>query len=144
MTMIDWNAFTPASALCGGLLIGLAASAFIVLNGRILGVSGIIANMFDRNSEQPWRLALLAGMTLAGVLTRLLVTAPTAETTDGQPITVLIAAGLLVGFGSRLGSGCASGHGICGLSRLSLRSLTATLTFMAAGMLVVTVIRHVV
>lgn len=139
--MIDWNAFTPWPALGGGLLIGFAAALFVLFNGRIAGVSGILGGLLrPRAGDIAWRLAFLAGLVLTPALLWL----------GGHPLSVpigtgygaLLLAGLLVGFGTRLGSGCTSGHGVCGLARLSPRSLAATLCFMAAGFGTVYVIRH--
>ncbi len=143
---LDWNAFTPWSALAGGLLIGLAATALIVFNGRIAGISGIVGSLLQRDTWATatawgWRAAFVAGLLAAPWLYQQFAPLPAMQ----MPVSpwVIIAAGLLVGFGTRLGSGCTSGHGVCGLSRLSLRSLAATLTFMAAGVLTVTLVRHV-
>jgi uncharacterized membrane protein YedE/YeeE len=140
---IDWNAFTPWSALAGGALIGLAAAMYALLNGRIAGISGILGGVLDPTAgDRPWRVAFVTGL-IAAPLAFLLVARPALPqiaTGDGA----LILAGLLVGIGSRLGSGCTSGHGVCGLSRLSIRSLAATLTFMGAGFATVFVLRHVI
>jgi uncharacterized membrane protein YedE/YeeE len=142
MMMIDWNAFTPWSALGGGILIGLAAALYVLLNGRIAGVSGVLGGLLrPRPTEVAWRLAFVAG----------LVATPSLFWLAGHPQSIpidtgygaLILAGLLVGVGTRFGSGCTSGHGVCGLSRLSPRSLVATVVFMAAGFVTVFVIRHV-
>jgi uncharacterized membrane protein YedE/YeeE len=132
--------FTPLSALVGGALIGLAASLLMLLHGRIAGISGIFAGVLDlRERGRGSGLYFLAGLLLAGVLARV-VHAPGLPA--GTPnLLVGGIAGLLVGLGARLGSGCTSGHGVCGLSRLSKRSLVATLTFMATGMLTVAVLR---
>ncbi len=139
---IDWNAFTPWSALGGGLLIGLAAAMFILINGRIAGVSGILSGLLSpKNGDVAWRLAFLIGLLITPALFAL----------SGHGISVqfdssysaMILAGLLVGFGTRLGSGCTSGHGVCGISRLSPRSIVATIMFMAAGFITVYLIRHV-
>jgi uncharacterized membrane protein YedE/YeeE len=142
MMMIDWNAFTPWSALGGGILIGLAAALYVLLNGRIAGVSGVLGGLLrPRPTEVAWRLAFVAG----------LVATPSLFWLAGHPQSIpidtgygaLILAGLLVGVGTRFGSGCTSGHGVCGLSRLSPRSLVATVAFMAAGFVTVFVVRHV-
>ena len=144
---IDWNAFTPWHALAGGLLIGLASALFVLGNGRVAGIAGIVAS--------PLR-ALTGGRSLAPERTRLLfllglVAAPWAwqlyAPLPAGPVDVgtlaLLAAGLLVGIGVRMGNGCTSGHGVCGLSRLSLRSLANVLAFMGAGFATVFVVRHV-
>jgi uncharacterized protein len=138
---IDWVNFTPWTALAGGALIGLAASLLLVAAGRIMGVSGILAGLInDMEGDTAWRMAFLAGLLIAPTLMLAFGAFPAPKIESSGPI--LIAAGLLVGFGTRLGSGCTSGHGICGLARLSPRSLAATLCFVAAGMITVFVIRH--
>jgi uncharacterized membrane protein YedE/YeeE len=140
---LDWINFTPWTALTGGILLGIASAAFILLNGRVLGISGIVGGLLaPRRGDIGWRLSFLLGLLLAP--TALTLLAPgliRAPRIDAGTLT-LIAAGLLVGFGTRYGSGCTSGHGVCGLSRLSPRSLVATLAFMAAGFATVFVIRH--
>jgi uncharacterized membrane protein YedE/YeeE len=142
---LDWINFTPWTALTGGILLGIASAAFILLNGRVLGISGIVGGLLaPRRGEIGWRLSFLLGLLLAP--TALTLWAPgliRAPRIDAGTLT-LIAAGLLVGFGTRYGSGCTSGHGVCGLSRLSPRSLVATLAFMAAGFATVFVIRHLI
>jgi uncharacterized membrane protein YedE/YeeE len=138
---IDWSAFTPGSALAGGLLIGLAAAAFLLLNGRIAGISGVLGGLLRRRrGDVDWRLAFLAGLVLAP-LAYALVAKPPSLTIDASG-AVLVIAGLCVGIGTRYGAGCTSGHGVCGLSRLSLRSLVATLAFMGSGFVTVYVVRH--
>ena len=139
---IDWIHFTPWSALAGGLLIGLAAAVLLLLEGRIAGISGIIAGLLRRwnAGEAGWRIAFLAGLIGAPLLYSLFATLPESRFDVGSG--GLIVAGLLVGYGTRLGSGCTSGHGVCGLSRGSIRSLAATLTFMATGFATVFVTRH--
>lgn len=140
---LDWTHFTPWTALTGGILLGIASAAFILLNGRVLGISGIVGGLLaPRRADIGWRLSFLLSLLLAP--TALTLLAPglmRAPRIDAGTLT-LIAAGLLVGFGTRYGSGCTSGHGVCGLSRLSPRSLVATLTFMAAGFATVFVTRH--
>lgn len=140
---IDWNHFTPSAALAGGLLIGLAAALLLSFNGRIAGISGIMGGLLarPRAEEFGWRAAFVLGLLLAPALYRLFADLP--ESRIDADWATLVAAGLMVGYGSRLGSGCTSGHGVCGLSRLSPRSLVATLTFMAAGFVTVFVARHV-
>lgn len=141
---IDWTHFTPWLSLAGGVLLGLAAAAFILLNGRVLGISGIVGGLLrPKPGDAGWRLAFLLGMLVAPASFALLapagfLPAPRIEAGYG----LLVAAGLLVGFGTRYGAGCTSGHGVCGLSRLSLRSLAATLAFMATGFLTVFLVRH--
>ena len=135
-------AFTPWSALAGGILIGLAAAMFILLNGRIAGISGILGGLLAPvKGDIAWRLAFLGGMVIAPVLWRIAASLPTLEITASYPMLVI--AGLLVGISTRYGSGCTSGHGVCGISRLSPRSLAATAAFMTSGFLTVFVIRHV-
>ena len=138
---ISWTDFTPWTALFGGLLIGLAASLLLILNGRIAGISGILGGLFSNiNGDKTWRLLFLAGLLVSPWLYRLIAAAPVF--TFNQPLWVYGLSGVLVGLGTRLASGCTSGHGVCGLSALSLRSLVATLTFMAAGFIVVFIVRH--
>ncbi|UUC91655.1 MULTISPECIES: YeeE/YedE family protein [Comamonas] len=139
---IDWNHFTPWTALGGGILLGLAAAAFILLHGRILGISGIVGGLVrPRSKDVAWRIAFVLGMLAAPLLYRL--TVGVREVSIDASWGMVIVAGLLVGLGTRYGSGCTSGHGVCGLSRLSPRSLTATLAFMGAGFVTVYAIRHV-
>lgn len=139
---IDWNHFTPWTSLLGGLLLGLAASMFVLLSGRILGISGIVGGLLrPRSSDLAWRLSFALGMLAAPTLYALFA-GPFTSTVDAGWGRVALA-GLLVGVGTRYGAGCTSGHGVCGLSRLSPRSLVATLAFMAAGFAVVFVSRHV-
>ncbi len=138
---IDWSAFTPWSALIGGLLIGLSASLLLILNGRIAGISGIVGGLLQRpDNDSSWRLAFLGGLVAAPILWLLVAGAPEIRIDAGYPMLIL--AGLIVGFCTRLGAGCTSGHGVCGLSRLSPRSLVATLCFMAAGFVTVYLVRH--
>jgi len=138
---IDWNHFTPWAALVGGLLIGLAAAIFVLFNGRIAGVSGIVGGLLrPRRGDIAWRVAFAAGLALAPFVYRTFAALPATRIDAGW--LLLIAAGALVGIGARYGSGCTSGHGVCGLSRFSLRSLVATLTFMGAGFATVFIVRH--
>lgn len=144
---IYWEAFTPWSSLAGGVLIGLAAALMVVLLGRIAGISGILGGLLQRATwgsvrQWGWRAAFVAGMLLAPLLWQMFAPLPAMQM-PSNPV-LIISAGLLVGFGTRLGSGCTSGHGVCGLSRLSIRSLAATLMFMATGMATVFIMRHVV
>ena len=141
MIDIAWSQFTPGAALTGGLLIGLAAASFLLLNGRIAGISGILGGLLvPARRDILWRVAFLAGLVGPPSLWLLFSELPPIQIDAGYP--ALIVAGLLVGIGTRYGSGCTSGHGVCGLSRLSPRSLVATLSFMATGFLTVFVIRH--
>jgi uncharacterized protein len=142
MTM-DWNHFTPWASLAGGLLLGLAVALFVLLNGRVLGVSGILGGLLrPRRGDAGWRIAFLAGLLLAPTVWSLFATPVTPRIEAGPALLVL--AGLLVGWGTRHGSGCTSGHGVCGLSRLSPRSLVATAAFMATGFATVFVVRHLI
>ena len=138
---IDWTNFTPGLSLLGGVLIGIASALFILANGRIAGISGILGGLLrPRRGDIVWRLAFLLGLIVAPVV--LFTFMPPVAVTIDADSSVLIAAGLLVGIGTRYGAGCTSGHGVCGLSRLSPRSLVATLAFMGAGMAIVFVMRH--
>lgn len=140
---IDWNAFTPWSALGGGVLIGIATGMFVLLNGRIAGISGIIGGLLNpARGDSAWRIAFVGGLLSAPLMYALAAALPMPQIDAGYGSLVL--AGLLVGIGTRYGSGCTSGHGVCGLSRLSPRSLVATVTFMAAGFITVFVIRHLI
>ena len=138
---VDWLNFTPWSSLAGGALIGLAASLFAVGNGRIAGISGLIGNLLQRGGEGVSEKALfLLGLLVAPLLWGLFAALPAIEFQSGW--LGLILAGVLVGVGTRYGSGCTSGHGVCGLSRLSPRSMVATVCFMVSGFLTVFVLRH--
>ncbi|MEO7852936.1 MAG: YeeE/YedE thiosulfate transporter family protein [Rubrivivax sp.] len=138
---IDWNAFTPWSSLAGGAMIGLAAAMLLLLNGRIAGISGITGALLrPRRGDVAWRVLFVLGLLSAPLLYPIFAATPPIRIDASW--AALAAAGLLVGVGTRYGGGCTSGHGVCGLSRLSARSLVATLTFMAAGMVTVFVARH--
>ena len=138
---LDTLHFTPGMSLLGGLLIGTASALFILANGRIAGISGILGGLLRPTSgDVMWRLAFLLGLIVAPAVLAAFV-APVIPTIDAGPTTLIIA-GLLVGIGTRYGGGCTSGHGICGLSRLSPRSLIATLAFMGSGMVIVFAMRH--
>jgi uncharacterized membrane protein YedE/YeeE len=139
---IDWLAFTPIPSLVGGMILGIAAALYVLLHGRILGISGIVSGLIHpKAGDWSWRLALVLGLLSAPFLEALFFGILPIIEVDANWFATIIA-GLLVGFGAQYGSGCTSGHGICGLSRLSPRSLVATLSFMIAGFLVVFVIRH--
>jgi uncharacterized membrane protein YedE/YeeE len=139
---IDWLHFTPWRSLAGGALIGLAAAILIVANGRIAGISGIVGGLLrPARNDWGWRLAFVIGLLAAPAVYALVAPLPVPRIEAGT--AVLVIAGLLVGFGTRLGGGCTSGHGVCGLARMSPRSLAATLGFMAAGFATVFVVRHV-
>lgn len=138
---IDWASFTPWTALAGGLMLGLASALFILINGRILGISGIVGGLLrPRAGDTSWRLSFVLGLFAAPLLYGVSTELPQARV-EASWVTVILA-GLLVGLGTRIGSGCTSGHGVCGLSRLSPRSLIATLTFMGAGFVTVYVLRQ--
>ncbi len=151
---IDWQHFTPWSSLAGGVMLGLAAALFVLLNGRILGISGILGGLRLRGhaaGDRAWRVSFLLGLLAAPLLWMagegwglaqpgMMIDAMVIDADWGM----LIAAGLLVGLGTRYGAGCTSGHGVCGLSRLSPRSLVATMAFMGAGFATVYVLRHIV
>ena len=140
--MIDWSSFTPVQALSGGALIGLAAILLLIFNGRIAGISGIVGGLLGPRltGDVAWRVAFVLGIIAAPLLYRVFAELPEIRIDADWPMLVL--AGLLVGFGSRYGSGCTSGHGVCGISRLSPRSIVATLSFMATGFATVYLVRH--
>jgi uncharacterized protein len=135
--------FTPVSAAIGGVLIGLSAVLLMLSTGRIAGISGIFSGLLNmRGEDKGWRVAFIAGLILAPVIAGLIGRAMAPPKLPAN-WAVIIAAGLLVGFGTRLGGGCTSGHGICGIGRLSPRSIVATIVFMAVGIITVAVTRHV-
>lgn len=141
---IDWAHFTPFVSLTGGIILGLASAVFILVNGRILGISGIMGGLMPpKVGDTFWRIAFLLGMFSAPTVFHAVVPAEYihAQRIDATDMMVVVA-GLLVGIGTRYASGCTSGHGVCGLSRLSPRSLVATISFMLAGFVVVYVMRH--
>ena len=134
--------FDPVSALLGGCLIGIASALLMVLTGRIAGISGILGGALSLASgDKAWRLAFLAGLIGAPVLMGLMGR-PLPEPQMPTSWLIIVASGLLVGFGTRLGGGCTSGHGVCGIARLSRRSIVATIVFMASAAIVVAVVRH--
>ncbi len=136
------TAFTPWSALAGGALIGLSAVLLMLANGRIAGISGIAGGLIGpRTPDRGWRAAFIGGLVIAPLL--YLAFGPVIEFTVTVPAPLLIVAGLLVGIGTQMGSGCTSGHGVCGISRFSPRGIAATVTFMATGALAVYLVRHV-
>jgi len=138
---IDWIHFTPGMSLLGGVLIGISSALFILANGRIAGISGILGGLLSRKpGDIVWRIAFLLGL-VAAPAAIFALTGPITATIEANT-EVRVIAGLLVGIGTRYGAGCTSGHGVCGLSRLSPRSLVATLAFMGAGMAIVFVMRH--
>ena len=141
---LDWAHFTPSMSLSGGIILGIASAIFILVNGRILGISGILGGLMPpKAGDTFWRIAFLLGLFTAPTLFHAVVPAEyiTTPRIDATELTV-VAAGLLVGIGTRYASGCTSGHGVCGLSRLSPRSLVATASFMFAGFVMVYVMRH--
>ena len=139
---LDWTAFTPMSALFGGALIGLATALLLLLNGRVAGISGIVGGLLrPRPGDVAWRVAFVAGLLAAPIVYALVHALPVVQIDAGN--ATLIAAGLLVGVGTRFGAGCTSGHGVCGMARLSGRSMVATGVFMAAGAGTVFITRHV-
>jgi hypothetical protein len=140
---IDWSSFTPWTATSGGVLIGIAAAVLIIFNGRIAGISGILAGLLaPQKKETLWRAAFILGIVATPLVWSLFATLPAIQIDAGYPL--LIIAGLLVGIGTAYGSGCTSGHGVCGMSRLSLRSVVATISFMFAGFLTVYIVRHLI
>ncbi|MDP9149177.1 MAG: YeeE/YedE family protein [Myxococcota bacterium] len=137
------TSFTPWSALLGGALIGSSASLLLLFNGRVAGISGIVGGLLrPRPREMSWRALFVAGLLVGGLMLLLLRPASFGAAPVSLPLAIV--AGLFVGFGARLGGGCTSGHGVCGLSRLSGRSLAATMTFMATGALAAFVVQHLV
>ncbi|MBU3669969.1 MAG: YeeE/YedE family protein [Polynucleobacter sp.] len=141
---IDWLSFTPIPSLLGGILLGIATALYVLLHGRILGISGIVAGLLPpKEGDRDWRIALILGLLSAPIWAALMLGLRPIVEIDTNWLAILLA-GVLVGFGAQYSSGCTSGHGICGLSRLSPRSLVATLAFMSAGFLTVFVIRHVI
>jgi hypothetical protein len=139
---IDWNHFTPGASVAGGLLIGLAAAVFVLFNGRIAGISGILGGLLRPwSGGNLWRVVFLAGMLASPWIYKLFAALP--DVVVAADDLTLVAGGLLVGLGTAYGAGCTSGHGVCGLSRLSPRSLVATLAFMGTGFVTVFVLRHV-
>ena len=138
---IDWVHFTPLWSLIGGLLIGLSASIFLLFHGRIMGVSGILGGLIrPLKGDRGWRISFIAGLISATIGAKLLGLMPAIDI-ESSPLQLAIA-GLLVGFGTATGSGCTSGHGVCGIARLSPRSISATITFIATGVLTVWTMRH--
>jgi len=137
--------FTPYSALFGGILIGLGASLFMLLNGRIAGISGMLKGLLPPSTvlDNSWRVAFVIGLVSAGLAYQALVPTRSLPAENTSPI-ILVLGGLLVGFGTAMGSGCTSGHGVCGLSRFSLRSLIATVIFLSTGIVTVYVLRHLI
>jgi uncharacterized membrane protein YedE/YeeE len=141
--IIDWMHFTPWSSLTGGLLIGIATAILLLFNGKIAGISGILGGLFHpMRSDFAWRVAFVLGLLIAPLIYGL--TIPLPSVSIDADITSLIVAGLLVGVGTRYGSGCTSGHGVCGLSRFSPRSLVATTSFILAGFVTVFIVRHLI
>ena len=133
--------FTPLSGLIGGALIGLASALLMLTAGRLAGVSGILGGLLTASRDRAWRLAFIAGLIAAALIGPPFGT-PSAARLSSSNLGLYAAAGLLVGFGSRMGNGCTSGHGVCGFARLSARSITATLVFMGAAIITVAIVRH--
>ena len=141
--MIDWAHFTPWTSLTGGLLIGIASAMFLLLNGKIAGISGVLGGLLHpRLGDNGWRVAFILGLIIAPLLFQLVTPLPAVQIDAGT--SLLVVAGLLVGVGTRYGSGCTSGHGVCGLSRLSPRSMLAAAAFMASGFVTVFIARHLI
>lgn len=139
---IDWANFTPWTSISGGLLIGVASAMFILLNGRVLGISSIVGEgIRSKKGDRLWRITFIAGLLMAPLLFSFFSPLPPVEVQEDWK--TLIVGGLAVGVGTRYGAGCTSGHGVCGLSRLSARSLIATLCFMSAGFVTVFLVHHV-
>ena len=141
---INWLEFTLGPALLGGVILGLAAALYVHLHGRILGISGIISGLFTpKSGDVSWRLSVILGLLSAPLWAAVLFEMHPIQVIDASWAAIVVA-GLLIGFGAVYGSGCTSGHGICGLSSLSPRSMVATLSFMLAGFITVFVIRHMI
>ena len=141
---INWLEFTPGPALLGGVILGLAAALYVHLHGRILGISGIISGLFTpKSGDVSWRLSVILGLLSSPLWAAVLFEMHPIQVIDAS-WAAIVGAGLLIGFGAVYGSGCTSGHGICGLSSLSPRSMVATLSFMLAGFITVFVIRHMI
>lgn len=139
--LIDWNNFTPWASLAGGALLGLATALLLLFNGRIAGISGIVGGLIKpRLHDAGWRVAFIGGLIVAPLVWQLFSQLPNIQIDTGYGLLIL--SGLIVGMSTRYGSGCTSGHGVCGISRLSPRSIIATLAFMAAGFVTVYVVRH--
>ncbi len=139
--VINWEQFTPLSSLAGGAVIGLAVTFLLLLNGRIAGISGIVGGLFKgQKGDLGWRIAFVSGLVAAPLAWQLFAALPPIDIEGSYGL--MVAAGLIVGLGTRYGSGCTSGHGVCGLSRLSPRSIVATLVFMGTGFTVVYLLRH--
>jgi uncharacterized membrane protein YedE/YeeE len=142
MMVIDWSHFTPWQSLLGGILIGSASALLLIYNGKIAGISGITGGLLQRpKGDTAWRLFFLLGMISAPIAYRFILHAPVINIETNWP--TIIMSGFLVGIGTRFGGGCTSGHGVCGLSRLSLRSIVATLIFFAFGIITVFIVRHI-
>lgn len=141
--LIDWIHFTPWTALAGGLLIGLAAALLLLLNGRVTGISGILGDLLRfKAGDTAWRVAFIGGLVAAPLLWQQFAPLPQVRIDAGTGL--LAAAGFIVGIGTRYGAGCTSGHGVCGIARLSPRSIIATLVFMGAGFATVFIVRHLI
>ena len=140
--MIDWNNFTPWASLAGGALIGLAAAIFILFNGRIAGITGIVSGLIrPRLHDAGWRIAFVLGLIVSPLIWGFFWQLPIIQIDASNGLLAI--AGLVVGISTRVGSGCTSGHGVCGIARFSPRSIVATLAFMATGFLTVYIVRHV-
>lgn len=140
---IDWINFTPFASLLGGIILGLASALMLILFGRIMGISGIVGTALERpKNDSLWRLVFVAGLISSAIIFTPLID-PSRTTPNETNLWLIALAGLLVGYGTRLGSGCTSGHGICGISRLSVRSLVATGVFMVAGIVTVAIMQFV-
>lgn len=137
---IDWQSFTPLTALMGGGLIGLSTVLLLLTKGKVLGISGMIYTAVAEKKALSWRVGVVIGVIISSWVYALF--GQPVGMVEMKPLGLVIIAGFLVGFGSRLGSGCTSGHGVCGLARLSLRSLVATISFMVFGFITVFVARH--
>lgn len=141
--MILWDTTEALNALYGGLLIGLAVVIYLLCNGRIAGISGIVASCFNKaNIHRFWSVAFIAGLILSPFVYQYFAPLPDVTLAADLPTTII--AGLLVGIGTRLGNGCTSGHGVCGVARLSVRSIVATIVFISTGIITVWLMHHLV
>ena len=138
--MINWAELTITNSFLGGILIGVAASVFILFNGKIAGISGIVGGLFrPKKNDFAWRVMFILGLVISPIIYNLISPLPTVTINTSKGVIVI--AGVLVGLGSRFGSGCTSGHGVCGVARISPRSILATISFILSGAITVAIIK---